>query len=128
MDESSEIRVETLQEAQNRTPGSKPAYVAALFKGTLTKWPEARLKISGGSFLASEVERSLVMLGVPPGKIERLTIDASNLFSLPSSPSPFGTPLIRPVNSVVQQPASLSPYRSEPRCELVVSLIFFVTD
>jgi hypothetical protein len=100
MDESPEIRVDTLQEAHNRAPGSKPAYVAALFKGTLTKWPEARLRIAGGSFLANEVERSLVMLGVPPGKIELLPIDASKLFSLPSSPVPSGTPLIPPVHSV----------------------------
>jgi len=36
------------------------------------------------------------MLGVPPGKIDLLTIDASNLFKLPSSPVPAGQPWIGP--------------------------------
>lgn len=96
MHESPEIRVDSLQEANNTSPGSKPAYMAAIFKGTLTQWPGARLRVTGGSFLSNEVQRSLVMLGIPSDKIDLLTIDASNIFRLPSSSSSYGGSLITP--------------------------------
>jgi hypothetical protein len=85
MSESPEIRIESLKEAHDSKPGSKPAYVAQLFKGTLKEWPEAKIKIFGDLFLANEVEKSLVSLGVARGKIEILPFDASKIFNLPGS-------------------------------------------
>lgn len=92
MTESPELRVETLSEAQPTSAGSKAAYVAALFKGTLPKWPEAMIRISGGAFIASEFERGLIACGVPPRKIEIFTIDGSKVF-------PDLTPGFKPLKS-----------------------------
>lgn len=101
MNQSPEIRVETLKEAQDSAPGSsKPAYVAAIFKGTLSTWPGAVLQVMGGRLIGEEVERTLVRLGVPPSKIEFVPFDGSKIPGFSPSPSYFGPGLTNQVNGV----------------------------
>lgn len=89
--ESPEIRVDTLAEAQSTGPGSKAAYVAALLKGTLAQWPEAVLRLSGGDFIGTEFAKRLLALGIPPRKIERLSINSSQVLRnvTPGLANPF---------------------------------------
>ncbi len=70
MKESPAITVTDQRQDLETAPGSKLAYVAALFKGTLPAWPGATLKLAGDGMLAGQLQDRLERsLGVPSGKI-----------------------------------------------------------
>jgi hypothetical protein len=99
MNQSPEIRVDSLREAQDLTPGSsKPAYVAAIFKGSLSRWPGAVIQVMGGQMIANAVEQTLLRLGVRQEKIEIIPLDASKFTT--ASPWLGGSGMLQPVQGV----------------------------